>query len=277
MSDKIGLAIVTYKRQDYFERTLASLPKTSLDNIVVINDGPAYPVEAYQGVNVIQHEVNQGVAAAKNNGIKYLLDNGCDHIFTLEDDMNILDSTCFQQYVAASKKTGIQHFNYGPGSPFNRKQTMQNFDLQNRQKLNQDSEPNPKLVIDYGDDIKIALYEHTVAMFSYFTKQVIDKVGLIDTQFVNAWEHVDHTYQIIKAGFHPPFWWFADLANSDELMKPQDGAIDNSSIADKGNKWIENVQKGAELYRVKNGHVPVHSPKSSEAQVIEILKQIKRK
>ena len=149
----------------------------------------------------------------------------------IEDDMIILDSSVFSKYIEAYKVSGIHHFNYGPGSPFNRKQDIQ-FDLHNRHLLKQDSEPKPKMILDYKT-VKVSLFEHTVAMFSFFTREVLDKVGLFDDAFYNAWEHVDHTYRIIKAGYHPPFWWFADLHNSHEYITEAPGAIDNSSIANK--------------------------------------------
>jgi hypothetical protein len=47
---------------------------------------------------------------------------------------------------------------------------------------------------------------------------VLEQVGLIDERFYNAFDHVEHTYRIIKAGFHPNFWWFADVANSHDLL-----------------------------------------------------------
>ena len=64
---------------------------------------------------------------SKNIAMQKLLDKGCDYIFIIEDDMIILDDSVFNKYIQASKVSGIQHFNYGPGSPFNRKQTIKNF------------------------------------------------------------------------------------------------------------------------------------------------------
>ena len=78
-------------------------------------------------------------------------------------------------------------------------------------------------------------------MFSFFTREVLEKVGYIDEQFYNAWEHVDHTYRIALAGYHPPFWWFADIADSEKYLEEAPGAIDNSSIADKKEQW-HNIQ-----------------------------------
>jgi hypothetical protein len=206
--------------------------------------------------------------------MKYLYDEGCDYIFIIEDDMLVKDENVFDKYIETYKKSGIHHFNYGPGSPFNRKQNIA-FDLHNRHLLDQHSEPNPRLIIDYGNDTKVALYEHTVAMFSFFTREVLEKVGYLDEEFYNAWEHVDHTYRIIKAGYHPPFWYFADIADSDKLLTEAPGAIDNSSIANKSEQWQKNVYGGREIYKKKHGHYPNMPPPVTKDEVLVIIKKLK--
>lgn len=283
MAEKIGVGIVTCNRPHYLKGLLDSIPQEcGIDELIIVNDGiPLSKDVASMGngydfsyVAWLQNNVNLGVGKSKNRALKYLYEKGCDYIFLIEDDMVILDPAVFQQYIEGSKVSGIQHFNYGPGSPFNRKQTIRDFDLHNRHLLSQDTEPNPKLILDYKT-CKIALYEHTVAMFSFFTREIIEKVGYIDEQFYNAWEHVDHTYCIIKAGYHPPFWWFADLANSHELLTEAPGAIDNSSIANKTEQWQKNVYGGRELYLKKHGHYPNQPPYVSKEEVIDTIKQIK--
>jgi GT2 family glycosyltransferase len=277
MSNKIGVGIITCNRPEYLRKLLNSLVpcQDQIDTLVIVNDGkPVTDFDLSFG-SWIDNETNLGVGKSKNKALKYLYEQGCDYIFLFEDDMLVLDTTVFQQYIDACKITGIQHLNYGPGSPFNRKQTIKDFDLHNRHLLDQHSEPNPKLIIDYGKT-KIALYEHTVAMFSFFTREVIEKVGYIDENYYNAWEHVDHTYCIIKAGYHPPFWWFADLANSHELLTEAPGAIDNSSIANKSDQWQKNVYNGREVYLKKHGHYPNQPPYVSKEEVIQILRRIKK-
>jgi len=283
MKAKIGVGIVTCNRPHYLKGLLDSIPQEcQIDELVVVNDGEPLSKDVasigedydFSHVSWVQNKVNLGVGKSKNKALKYLYDKGCDYLFLIEDDMIILDSTVFNQYIDAYKVSGIQHFNYGPGSPFNRKQTIKNFDLHNRHLLSQDTEPNPKLILDYKV-CRIALYEHTVAMFSFFTRNVIEKVGYIDEAFYNAWEHVDHTYCIIKAGYHPPFWWFADLANSHELLTEAPGAIDNSSIANKSEQWAKNVYGGREIYLKKHGHYPNQPPYVSQDQVIAIVKKLK--
>lgn len=276
--EKIGVGIITHERPDYLNGLLKSLSpcKEAIDELVVVNDGKPIKDFKLEFGTWLQNKTNQGVAKSKNIAMKYLSDHNCDYLFIIEDDMIIKDKAIFQKYVEAHKVSGIHHFNYGPGSPFNRKQTIQNFDLHNRHLLDEKSEPNPKLIVDYKT-CKIALYEHTVAMFSFFTKQLLDKgLGYMPEEYDRCWEHVDSTYQIIKAGYHPPFWWFADLADSHELIEEAPGAITNSSIAKDKEEWMQRVMEGREIYKRKHGHYPNQPPTYTKEQVIDILKQIKK-
>jgi len=272
---KIGVGIITCNRPEYLRNLLNTLPHNRIDTLVIVNDGkPIDTFDLHKGV-MLDNPINLGVGKSKNKAMKHLYNAGCDYIFIIEDDMLIKDATVFDKYIEAYKASGIHHFNYGPGSPFNRKQTIQNFDLHNRHLLDQHSEPNPKLIIEYNKGVKVALYEHTVAMLSFFTREVLEKVGYIDEDFYNAWEHVDHTYRIIKAGYHPPFWWFADIANSADYLTEAPGAIDNSSIANKTEQWEKNVYGGREIYLKKHGHYPNQPPFVSRADVILTITKLK--
>jgi glycosyltransferase involved in cell wall biosynthesis len=272
----IGVGIITCNRPDYLNSLLESLKSSlpSIDELVIVNDGKSLDLPS---VNIINNDENIGVAKSKNKALNHLLNKGCEYFFLIEDDMIIKDSSIFTQYVEAHKVSGIHHFNYGPGSPFNRKQKIRNFDLHNRHDLDQDTDPNPKLIVDYKT-CKIALYEHTVAMFSFFTRELLDKgLGFMCEDFDNCWEHVSSTNYIIKAGYHPPFWWFADLANSHELITEAPGAIENSAIAQDKDDWMKRVMSGREIYKQKHGYYPNQPPISTKEEVINFIKQIKPK
>lgn len=286
--DKIGIGIITYKRPHFFKHCYASIPWDKVDSAVVVNDGPEYDLEK-EGVvlndktNWIQHEENMKLSRTKNDAIDYLYKDGCEHIFIIEDDTVIQDEDVFEKYIKASKVSGIKHLNYGPGSPFNREQDPNiRYDLHNRHLAKQDSKPAPRMIVEYKDDVKIALYQHTVAAFVYYHHDCVTKVGLFDEDFnENAWEHVEHTYRIIKAGMHPPFWWFADLADSEHLIMSQKGAIDESSIATEKDvpwekqEWAKKVQRGIELYKQKHGHAPNNPPLVDKQGVVDSLKMLK--
>lgn len=276
--EKIGVGIITCNRPKYLKDLLNTVNECSkdVDELVIVNDHEQelnFPL-LKDNWTWLHNEKNLGVAKSKNKALRYLAKAGCDYFFVIEDDMVIKDPTVFQQYVEAYKASGIHHFNYGPGSPFNRKQTIQNYDLHNRHLLDQHSEPNPRLIVSYKNNIDIALYQHTVAMFSFFTKEVLQKVGGYPEEYDRCWEHVDHTYQIIKAGYHPPFWWFADLANSHNLLEEAPGAIENSSIAKDQQEWTQRVMEGREIYKQKHGHYPNQPPLSSQEEVLDVLKQL---
>ena len=166
---RIGVGIITCNRPDYLKGLLDTLEQCydTIDELAIVNDGkPLDNFNLKKGVWLNNPE-NLGVGKSKNKAMRHLLDQKCDYIFIIEDDMLILNKDIFIKYIDAHKASGIHHFNYGPGSPFNRKQSIQ-FDLHNRHLLNQNSEPNPKMILDYGTS-KISLFEHTVAMFSFFT------------------------------------------------------------------------------------------------------------
>ena len=278
MSDekyKVGVGIITCDRPEYLYNLLNSIrPSCAVDEFVIINDGGNIPDPSFTShCTYLRNVTNLGVGKSKNKAMQHLLDKGCDYIFIIEDDMIILDESVFDKYIEAYKKSGIHHFNYGPGSPFNRKQDIQ-FDLHNRHLLKQDSEPNPKMILDYKT-VKVSLFEHTVAMFSFFTREVLEKVGLYDEAYYNAWEHVDHTYMIIKAGYHPPFWWFADLHDSHKYITEAPEAINNSSIANNNEQWLKNVYGGREIYKQKHGHYPNEPPYTTKEDVVETLKKLK--
>jgi predicted O-methyltransferase YrrM len=273
----IFVGIVTCDRLDFFQKCYNSVKlANNVDIIAVCNDGKQ-PVPLDPGTEYIEHQTNKGVGVSKNDLLKLALSKPeVEHIFLLEDDMIIKDPNVFNIYTKAALKSGIYHLNYGPGSPFNRKQDFE-FDLHNRHECKHDTPLNPRLKINYGDGVELWFYEHTVAMLSYFHRSVLEEVGIHDERFYNAWEHVDLTYRIIKAGYHPPFWYFADVANSDKLISEAPNAITDSSIAKDTKQWEKNVYGGREIYKEKHGHYPNQPPFNTPENALKIIKNLKRR
>jgi len=78
---------------------------------------------------------------------------------------------------------------------------------------------------------------------------VLDNIGLIDEEYYNAMEHVDHTMEAIEKGYHPPFRWFIDIENSNEYLEDQDQNHNESTIR-KGD-WLKHFNEGVERFKNK--------------------------
>jgi GT2 family glycosyltransferase len=256
MSGKIGLAIITHKRPEYFKRSFATVPMDVIDDFIVVNDGTPYDFEI---VNLIQNAIPLGVGASKNIAFRHLLENRNDHIFIMEDDILIEGASVFNQYIHVSQTSGIQHLNFSQHGLMNKKTI--------------DGTPNPRATIDCGNSARVALYPHCVGAFSYYTRRVLEQVGLIDERFYNAFDHVEHTYRIIKAGFHPDFWWFADVANSHELLSDILWTKETSTISSRSDH-ASLVGNAFKHFQAIHNLVPTQIPDSSFEAVYENLKRI---
>lgn len=261
---KLGVGIITCDRPEFYKKCADSiLDISSIDVKVVVNDGKPFSNihDKYKLDKYIYTKKNIGVGKAKNKALRYLLDQECEHIFLLEDDVYVHDPSTFNRYVHASEKTGIRHLNFCLHG--------------NDNKI--DGKPAPKIVIDYND-VKIALYHNIYGALSYYHRSVLEDVGLMDKEYFNAMEHVDHTMQVILKGYHPPFRWFADIADSDSLVKEQDHGHGESKIrAD--NNWQERFMKGVRRFHHKfdiNVCDPTE-PVADKSDVITSLKEIKEK
>lgn len=259
---KIGLGVITCNREDFFQRCFSSINRNMIDELVVVNDGEPYSPECYNSYNtrfdIIQHDKNKGVGISKNDAMKYLLSKGCDYIFLIEDDITILNNDVFQKYIELHKISNIHHFNFGYHGPANKLGKMK----------------HSVCTITYSDTISMALNHHCVGAFCFYTREILEKVGLMDEKYLNAFEHVSHDYDIIKAGYAPPFWYFADLANSDEYLNEL-ACSEVSSVIRPRSDWKENIQKAAYHFRDVHGCFPTEIPVVHTDVVIDYLRKRK--
>jgi len=258
--EKIGIGILTFNRIKGLKKLVDSIKYRNDCELVIINDGNPFLIDGYN-YYVQDNENNIGVAKSKNKALKHLLSLKCDHIFLIEDDIYIKDPQVFEKYIEASRVSGIQHFNYSQHGMMNK-----TFDG--------NSTPNPRTIIDYGS-VKVPLYPHCVGAFSYYSRECLETVGLMDENYFNACEHVDHTLEIIKAGMHPPFWYFADIENSWEYLGDEEWSLKQSTISSK-NDHKEVVQKADRVFLAKHGCLPGQIPLTYEDGVVESIKSIKK-
>jgi glycosyltransferase involved in cell wall biosynthesis len=259
MSTKIGVGIITCDRPDYLKKLVKSLEGINISELYIINDG----VKQIDGDGLKTHNntpPKQGVGKAKNQALRYLKD--CDYIFLLEDDIVIKDKTVFEKYIEASKLSGIQHFNFAFHGTDNYKP---------------DGSPAVRLKLDYSPTVSVCLYPNVYGAFSMYTKKCIEEIGLMDEFYYNALEHVQHTFDAFKKDMHPPFRWFADIADSSKYIQEIDSGHSGSEIR-RDQKWIENFHKAADYFAKKNGF-DVRNPQAtvaSKEETINTIKQIRK-
>lgn len=265
--DKIGVGIVTCNRPKFFLKCFRSIP--DYVDVVVVNDGSDFQdidrLRAEKPFTYVHNVQNLGVGRSKNILFRELLNKGCEHIFIIEDDIIVKNADVFKAYIRASQISGMQHFAFGYHGPANRGNIS-------------GGQPKPRYTIDYGE-IKIAINTHSVGAFCYYTKEVLEKVGLIDEDYTNAFEHVDHDYRIAKAGYCTPYWNWPDLANSMDYLDEIECSEHSSSIRPRAD-WQENIQRGALLFKQKHKYLPAWEgcvPDTSKDDVVKFLKGIKKK
>ena len=204
LAEKIGIGIVTYNRESLFSTLYESISSMS-DNLYLAFTGQPY-IKAYKCLKSKQFDYAAPVGHGKNWLLQEMHKDGCVHMFILEDDIQIINTEVFFKYIELSNITKIKHFLFGYHGKNNK--TTQ-------------GKPNPRVVLKLQDKL-LAFNRHCVGALEYFHKDVIDIVGYYDTEYANALEHVDHSFEIVKKGFLPAFWWWPDLANSHEYIIDND-------------------------------------------------------
>lgn len=261
MKTKIGIGIITCDRPHFLKKLLLSLKDVEYSALIVVNDGKAIE-DLDKNINIVNVEPQrQNVGNAKNIAMQYLLDQNCDYIFTLEDDILIKDKSIFNKYIEASKKTGIQHFNFG---------------FSQRENLDSNFNPVYRKVIDYGN-IKIVLTQNILGAVTFYTRKALQTVGLHYFEFNKG--HGDHLELTYRAGIHQlttPFWWFADLYESWKMIENQSN-LTTDSVVRKPETFMQNFNEARNIFKKLHGVDIFQIPQKSEIDVVETLKQIKKK
>jgi len=162
--------------------------------------------------------------------------------------------------VEAARITGIQHLNFSQHGPNNK-------DPQGK--------ADPVTAVDYGP-LRIALHRHCVGAFCYYSRTCLEAVGLMDEDFYNGGEHLEHTYRILRAELHPPFWFFADVDRSEELLGDEPWSVSQSRIASRADQ-AELVRQSDALFQAKYGRPVGRIPVAGREVVMRALEKIQRR
>ena len=99
--EKIGVGIITFQPRKTFDKCF-NFHHHMVDHVVVVNDGKEFEHKWSSNfgnyyvskipettLTYIKNDENLGVGKSKNKALQHLLDQGCDHIFLIEDDIFI--------------------------------------------------------------------------------------------------------------------------------------------------------------------------------------------
>jgi len=256
MKEKIGLVITTFNSESYFKDLYNTIPFDRLDKVVVVNGGEPYKdVYDHENLYWIQHDSVRYPSVARNDGLKYLLEEDIDHFFVCEDDMLFKDPSVFEQYINASKKTGVEYFIYS------------SIAWEAGQKGNR----TPNQIVEYSSNISLVFNKNMCNEFTYTSRKIIDKIGLYDEHFNYTFD-VDFAYRALRE-LGIPFWNFPDLRNSDDLINNNESA---SSRLDADGKRFTRLQPDYEYFNKKHGLFISQIPVLSLTYLIDVLKKLKK-
>jgi GT2 family glycosyltransferase len=257
MKRKIGLGLVTCNREDFVKKQLDAIPFDKIDEFVIVNDGNPFKLTTKHPV--LQHDRNMQVGESKNDIYKYLLDKGCDYIFSMEDDVLIKDPNIFDTYINACNATGIQHFNFG---------------FSQRENLDQNFKPVFKKIIDYGST-KIVLTQNILGAFTFYTRRALQTVGLHYYEFNKGHgDHLELTYRAWKYGLGTPFWWFADVYESWNMLENLSN-LTTDSIVRRPETFMTNFNEARSIFKKLHGIDIFEIPQLPEAEVVNCLRRLK--
>lgn len=237
----IGLGIVTYQRPEYFKKCVKSILNNAIDEVDVCfayNDGSKIGSKEYREfhktldkrIKYRYSPKNRGVAHSKNYLLNRMMEAGCDYMFLIEDDILIKSPKAITEYIKLSKKSGIEHFLFA------------HHGTANVSKL-------------YLSKNGIDLYTACIGAYCMYTRKVIKKVGLFDENFINAMEHVEHSFRIAKVGLTTPYPLYPDLTKSKEYLEEIPHSIDNSSIRVRSD-WMPNIINALRYWQDKDEQFP---------------------
>lgn len=230
MSNRVGVGVCTWNRPAYAEKCVKSLVRLCVpvtERMAIYNDGSAdkfrggykrayAPLRAIGGV-VLDAPANHGVAFAKNRLIEHFLDEGCDWIILCEDDLKIKDAKAVTEYVRICEENGLHHLSFAHHGPANQQGPVE---------------------ID-GD---VSYFFHSVGAWTIFSRECLEKVGLLDEHMVNAFEHVEWEMRALVSGYakNSAPHHFADATKSFEWIVEQPNSIERSSIRPRSD-WGKNI------------------------------------
>tara|TARA_R100000005_G_C4994835_1_gene201769 strand:- start:2133 stop:2900 length:768 start_codon:yes stop_codon:yes gene_type:complete len=178
-------------------RCIRGLGDLTENTVLIIDGNNQAPVDKSKFKNVITFAKEKYPSACYNVGIRELLkDESIEHIFLLNDSIEIIDETVFEDYINTSKKMNLKCLYYcvKEDDPFG-------------------EDVNVRMKLDVKDDT-VSLNYGTSGGFVYTHTDVYEKVGFLDERYRAAMEWSDFAYRVSQKNLSTPFLWFPSLESA---------------------------------------------------------------
>lgn len=199
MSSELFTVIVTHNAKKWLKTSLCSLfESTNSTNIVIVDnastDETVFEIEStYPNIKIIRLNKNIGFGRANNEGISYALRNGAEHIFLMNQDVEIEVETIQILMDLQSKNP-----EYGVCSPMHLNGERSYFDIK-----------FSKYCLS-GDKVKKMFYDHWFNMYVEDLKeQNLDLIYEVDYINAAAWMLHRNCLKVV-GGFHPIFFLYGE-------------------------------------------------------------------
>jgi len=257
-NEKIGVGITTYNSENYFKTLFDSLKDANIiDEIVVVNGGDKYK-NSYN-CDWIQHNKNRYPSVCRNDCITFLMNKDCEHIFLIEDDMIIKNVDIFKKYIETSKISGLNYFSYVSMSD----------------QAGHPGARTPTLQVNYSETLGVSFYQNMCNEFTYHHKSCFIKCGLYDGKMRDLFDADMAFRQSILNPNVAPFWYFADITNSDEYIENNPVATSRLQADRPDGSRADVIQDTINYFTNKHG-VKINSINCKHPEeVVEYLKGIR--
>lgn len=233
----IGVGITTHNRYATFNKCFDSVKRFSKGlKIVVVDDASSLPVPQA----TFRFEKNVGIARAKNKCFELLDD--CDHIFLLDDDVEILKDGWYKPYI----ESGENHLMY----------------------IFQDFQTGPRLndTEKLYESKRYTAYSHARGCLLYYRHICLEKVGGMDTAFGRwGFEHPELSDRIYNVGLTS--FPYMDAVDSAKFVRSLDEHREITSTVWGPERQIC-IQKNRELYKSMAGRTTFIPYKSAGSAII---------
>ena len=130
-----------------------------------------------------------------------------------------------------------------------------------------------QLIVNYDENTSLSFYNNMCNEFTYHHRSCFEKVGLYDENLRDLFD-IDMVYRQSKINNRvSPFWWFADVTNSDEYIT--NNPIAQSRLQANGERE-KHIQKHYQYFLSKHGINVQNIPRYDKEYVVKFLKELKK-